>query len=235
MTLAGKTVIITGGSGAIGSVVARRFVEAGSQVLVADMQAPRPEDMEMLGNRSSSLVFHETDVLSEPSLQRLFAMAESYGGPHVLVNVAGGFRFGPSVEEMQEDDWDALLQLNLKSAFLAIKTALPYMRRQAYGRIVSVAARSGLRGDPMVAPYSVSKGGVILLTQSVAEEVKDYDITVNAILPSIVDTPGNRASMPDADASRWVQPDDLAAVVMFLASDSSRAVSGAAIPVYFKA
>ena len=228
MSYAGKTVVVTGGSGAVGRVASRRFAEAGAQVVVADM-APPPDE-------AGVVVFHETDVLDEASVRGLFErVASEFGGPHVLVNIAGGFRFGPAVEEMDESDWDGLLQLNLKSAFLTIKNVLPYMKAQGYGRIVSIAARSGLHGDPMVAHYSVSKGGVILLTQSVAAEVKAHDITVNAVLPSIIDTPMNRAAMPDAKVERWVQPDDLANVLLFLASEEARAVSGAAVPVYYKA
>lgn len=237
MSFAGRTVIVTGGSGAIGSVVSRRFTEAGAQaVVVADRLPPHEADVRALGGRGAALAFHETDVTDEESVRALFERtAAEHGGPHVLVNAAGGFRFGPVVEEMEESDWDGLLQLNLKSAFLTLKCALPYMKRQGYGRIVSIAARSGLRGDPMVAHYSASKGGVILLTQSVAEEVKEHGITVNAVLPSIVNTAANREAMPNADPSRWVQPDDLASVILFLASEEARAVSGAAVPVYYKA
>lgn len=228
MSFPGKTVVVTGGSGAVGRVASRRFAEAGARVVVADM-APPPDE-------AGAVVYHETDMLDEASVRGLFErVASEFGGPHVLVNIAGGFRFGPSVEEMDESDWDGLLQLNLKSAFLTIKNVLPYMKAQGYGRIVSIAARSGLHGDPMVAHYSVSKGGVILLTQSVAAEVKTHDITVNAVLPSIIDTPANRAAMPDAKVERWVQPDDLANVLLFLASEEARAVSGAAVPVYYKA
>ena len=228
MSFSGKTVVVTGGSGAVGRVASHRFAEAGAQVVVAD-RVPQAED-------AAALAYHETDVLDEASVRGLFErVASEYGGPHVLVNIAGGFRFGPSVEEMEESDWDGLLQLNLKSAFLTIKNVLPYMKAQGYGRIVSIAARSGLHGDPMVAHYSVSKGGVILLTQSVAAEMKAHDITVNAVLPSIIDTPANREAMPDAKVERWVQPDDLANVLLFLASEEARAVSGAAVPVYYKA
>ena len=228
MSFSGRTVVVTGGSGAVGRVASRRFAEAGAQVVVADMAPPPGE--------AGAVAYRETDVLDEASVRGLFGrVASEYGGPHVLVNIAGGFRFGPSVEEMDESDWDGLLQLNLKSAFLTIKNVLPYMKAQGYGRIVSIAARSGLHGDPMVAHYSVSKGGVILLTQSVAAEVKAHDITVNAVLPSIIDTPANRAAMPDAKVERWVQPDDLANVLLFLASEEARAVSGAAVPVYYKA
>lgn len=228
MSFTGRTVVVTGGSGAVGRVASRRFAEAGARVIVAD-RVPPPDE-------AGSVDYHVTDVLDEASVRGLFErVASEFGGPHVLVNIAGGFQFGPSVEEMEESDWDGLLQLNLKSAFLTIKNVLPYMKAQDYGRIVSVAARSGLRGDPMVAHYSVSKGGVILLTQSVAAEVKAQDITVNAVLPSIIDTPANREAMPDAKVERWVQPDDLANVLLFLASEEARAVSGAAVPVYYKA
>lgn len=228
MSFSGKTVVVTGGSGAVGRVASRRFTEAGAQVVVADV-APPPDE-------AGAVAYLETDVLDEASVRGLFErVASEYGGPHVLVNIAGGFRFGPSVEEMDESDWDGLLQLNLKSAFLTIKNVLPYMKAQGYGRIVSIAARSGLHGDPMVAHYSVSKGGVILLTQSVAAEVKAHDITVNAVLPSIIDTPMNREGMPNADSSKWVRPDDLASVLLFLASEEARAVSGAAVPVYYRA
>ncbi|MEX2598890.1 MAG: SDR family NAD(P)-dependent oxidoreductase [Dehalococcoidia bacterium] len=178
----------------------------------------------------------ETDVTSGPSVRGLMQQtAEAHGGPHALLNVAGGFRFGPAVEEIDEADWDSMMQLNLKSAFLCIKHALPYMKTQQYGRIVSVSARPGLYGAAMLAPYAVSKGGVILLTQSTAAEVKDLGITANAVLPSVVDTPANREAMPDADFSKWVAPEDLAEVMLFLASQEARAVSGAAIPVYHRA
>lgn len=232
----GKTAVVTGGSGAIGSVVVRRLIEEGASVTVADRTEPRAEDVARLGDGAANLHFHATDVTDEGSVTGLMEQAATtMGAVHVLFNIAGGFRFGPAVDETTEAEWDELMQLNLKSAFLTIKHALPYMKRQNYGRVVSVAARSGLKGDAMVAPYAVSKGGVILLTQSVAEEVKGYDITVNAVLPSIVDTPANRASMADADFDAWVAPVDLAEVMLFLASDRGRAITGAAIPVYNKA
>jgi NAD(P)-dependent dehydrogenase (short-subunit alcohol dehydrogenase family) len=158
-----------------------------------------------------------------------------HGTVHVLFNIAGGFKYGPPVDELAVTDWDFLMDLNLKSTFLCIKHVLPVMKDQGYGRIVSVAARSGLRGDPMVAPYAVSKGGVILLTQTVAEESKAYGVTANAVLPSVVDTRANRLSMPDSDFDAWVAPVDLAEVMVFLGSDRARAVTGAAIPVYNRA
>ena len=234
MELTGKTAIVTGGSGNVGRAVVRRLAAEGAGVVVADLAPPRQEDLAAMGD-AASVRFHETDLTDEAAVRRLVSAAGEDGGPDLLVNVAGGFRFGPKVEDLAEEDWDAMLQLNLKSAFLCIKSVLPGMKQRNYGRIVSIAARSGLRGDAMVAPYAVSKGGVILLTQSVADEVKDYDINVNAVLPSIVDTPPNREAMSSANFGRWVQTDDLAEVILFLASDRSRAITGAAIPVYNRA
>ena len=235
MELTGKTAIVTGGSGNVGRAVVRRLAAEGAGVVVADLAPPRQEDLAAMGGAASLVRFHETDLTDEAAVRRLVSAAGEDGGPDVLVNVAGGFRFGPKVEELVEADWDAMLQLNLKSAFLCIKSVLPGMKERNYGRIVSIAARSGLKGDAMVAPYAVSKGGVILLTQSVADEVKDYDINVNAVLPSIVDTPPNREAMSRANFGRWVQADDLAEVILFLASDRSRAINGAAVPVYNRA
>ena len=234
MELTGKTAIVTGGSGNVGRAVVRRLTAEGAGVVVADLAPPRQEDLAAMGD-AASVRFHETDLTDEAAVRQLVSAAGEDGGPDLLINVAGGFRFGPRVEDLAEADWDAMLQLNLKSAFLCIKSVLPGMKQRNYGRIVSIAARSGLKGDAMVAPYAVSKGGVILLTQSVADEVKDYDINVNAVLPSIVDTPPNREAMSRANFGRWVQADDLAEVILFLASDRSRAITGAAIPVYNRA
>jgi NAD(P)-dependent dehydrogenase (short-subunit alcohol dehydrogenase family) len=232
----GKTAIVTGGSGVIGSAVCQRLLEEGGTVVVADRHAPAADAVAALGDDSTRLHFHETDVTEEGSVAALVRETTSaHGGPHVLMNIAGGFRFGPAVDELAVADWDSMLDLNLKSAFLCMKHVLPVMKEQGYGRIVSVAARSGLKGDAMVAPYAVSKGGVILLTQSVADEVRSYDITVNAVLPSIVDTPANRTAMADADFGAWVPPRELAEVMLFLASDRARVISGAAVPVYNRA
>ena len=232
----GKMAVVTGGSGAIGGAVVKRLIEEGAVVTVADRDEPRTADLDALGDAAANLHFHATDVTSEASVSGLMeAAAMEMGSIDVLFNIAGGFRYGPALDETLEADWDRLIQLNLKSAFLTIKHVLPYMKRQNHGRIVSVAARSGLKGDAMVAPYAVSKGGVILLTQSVSDEVKEYDITVNAVLPSIVDTAANRASMAGGDFDAWVAPKDLAEVMVFLASARGKAITGAAIPVYNKA
>ena len=228
MEMQGKVAIVTGGSGAIGQAVVRLLLDEGATVVVAGRSA--------LARVEDRLSFVETDVTNEESVRSLVErVTADQGTVHALFNVAGGFKYGPAVDELAMTDWDSLLDLNLKSAFLCMKHVLPVMKGQRYGRIVSVAARSGLKGDAMVAPYAVSKGGVILLTQTVAEESKAYGVTANAVLPSIVDTAANRVSMPDADFGAWVAPADLAEVMVFLASDRARAVTGAAVPVHNRA
>jgi NAD(P)-dependent dehydrogenase (short-subunit alcohol dehydrogenase family) len=227
MQMEGRIAIVTGGAGAVGTAVVSLLVEEGATVVVADRVAPSP---------IPNLRYVATNVSDEASVRRLVeGVVADYGRIDALLNVAGGFRYGPAVDEIAEADWDAMMQLNLKSAFLCVKHVVPVMKRQNYGRIVSVAARPGLKGEAMLAPYAVSKGGVILLMQSVAEELKDFDVTANCVIPSMVDTPANRQSTPNADFSKWVAPRDLAEVMVFLASERSRAVSGAAIPVYNKA
>jgi NAD(P)-dependent dehydrogenase (short-subunit alcohol dehydrogenase family) len=150
----------------------------------------------------------------------------------VLVNAVGGFRAGTPLHETSLETWDFMLNLNARSVFIASRTVIPHMLAQGSGKIVSVAARPGLRGNAKMAAYSVSKSAVIRLTESMAAELKGAGINVNCILPGTIDTPQNRQAMPNADPSRWVKPEALADVILFLASDAAREVHGAALPVY---
>ncbi len=127
------------------------------------------------------------------------------------------------------------MNMNLKSVFLCSKAVLPQMIKQNYGKIINISSRPALKGVAGVGAYSASKAGVLNLTETIADEVRDYDINVNAILPSTIDTPANRRDMPEADFSKWVKPEEIARVMVFLASDDSKPISGAGIPVYGKA
>jgi NAD(P)-dependent dehydrogenase (short-subunit alcohol dehydrogenase family) len=157
---------------------------------------------------------------------------ETLGSIDVLVNIAGGFRW-QTLEQGDVEGWDAMFAINLKTAVLATKAALPQLVQSSAGRIVNVgagaAARPAMTG---MGAYTASKAGVHKLTESLAEELKDRGITVNAVLPGIIDTPQNRADMPHADFSKWVRPQAVAAVIAFLASDQAAAVTGALVPVY---
>jgi len=155
-----------------------------------------------------------------------------FGRVDVLVNTVGGFRAGTPVHETPLETWDFLLNLNARTVFTSSRAVIPHMLRQGSGQIVNVAARAALKGSAKMAAYSVSKSGVVRLTESMAAELKKDGINVNCVLPGTIDTPQNRKAMPKADHSRWVKPADIADVILFLASDAARAVQGAAIPVY---
>lgn len=154
------------------------------------------------------------------------------GSIDVLVNIAGGFRW-QTLEQGDVEEWDAMFAINLKTAVVSTKLALPALLESPAGRIINVGAGAAARpaGAGMGA-YTASKAGVHKLTESLAEELKDRGVTVNAVLPGTIDTPRNRADMPNADFSRWVRPEAIAAVIAFLASEQAGAVTGALLPVY---
>lgn len=226
--------VVTGGSGSLGQTMVRRLLESGLTTVVLDMRAPEPQFLEDIGTSAKRLKFVSTNLFDEDSVRDAIGQAATFGPLEALINLAGGFRFGPGVEQMELADWESMITLNATSAFLSIKHSLPLMKRQNYGRIITVAARVALKGEPMVAHYAASKAAVLALTQSVAEEVRDLNITANSVLPSIIDTPMNRKNMPSADFTRWVDPADLADTIMYLLSPGARAVNGVALPVYFR-
>ncbi len=179
---------------------------------------------------------HQVDVTDPTQVQRFTAtIINQFEGIDVVANIAGGFIGGLSVSEMDTEKWDFMMDLNLKSVFLMCKAVLPHMIERSSGKIVNVSARAGLAGAAGMGAYCVSKGGVRTLTESIAEEVKEKGININAIMPSIIDTQANRQSMPEADFSKWVSPHQIAKVVRFLVSEDAQIINGAAIPVYGQA
>jgi len=152
-----------------------------------------------------------------------------------LLHLVGGFAGGQPVAETPDETWEKMLDLNLRSAYTIFRAVLPGMLKAGKGRIVAVGARAAL--DPMAnfAAYSVSKAALVALVKTVALEVKDTGVTANVVLPSVIDTPANRAAMPSADASKWVTPESIAGLLVWLTSDAARDVNGAAIPIYGRA
>jgi NAD(P)-dependent dehydrogenase (short-subunit alcohol dehydrogenase family) len=230
-----KTVLITGGTGALGTALVEEFLNSGDTVLVTDIREPTAEFLDNFSDFKNKLNCFVLNVLDETELKN-FALhvKKSYNGLDILINVVGGFSMS-KIMETSEAEFDKMINLNLKSTFLCSKVFLGQICDKQNGRIVNISARAGLHGQGGMGPYCISKGGVITLTQSIAEEVKETTATVNAILPSIIDTEANRKEMPDADFSKWVNPQDIANVISFLASEEARAISGASIPVYYKA
>jgi NAD(P)-dependent dehydrogenase (short-subunit alcohol dehydrogenase family) len=228
MTLQGKIVAVTGGFGQLGMAVVRAALDAGAQVAALDRARP-PADTTTLGG---ALALGELDLAeSDAAVRALDQVAARFGGLDALVNVAGTFRW-ETLEQGSVETWDLLYRVNLRSAVSVSRAALPHLTKRGAGRIVSIGAgAAAVKAGTGMGAYTASKAGVHKLTESLAEELKDRGITVNAVLPSIIDTPANRADMPKADFSRWVSPGAIADVIVFLLSDQARAITGALIPV----
>ena len=234
MSIEGKTVIVTGGFGALGRVVAETAAARGASVAALDHAPAPPQGLqEKLG--AKALVLGGLDLSSPAEAEKaMAAVKDKFGRVDALLNIAGGFVW-ETVEdgkaETLAETWDRMYAMNLKTALNAARAALPFLIASGAGRIVNVGAESALRANSGFGPYAASKSAVHRLTESLADELKLKGVTVNAVMPSIIDTPLNRRDMPKADFSRWVKPADLAAVMLFLASDEAKAVTGALIPV----
>ena len=227
----GQVVLVTGASGALGSAVAEAFDDAGATVCGADVVAPDDEDALV---DAATVDFYETDATDEASVRgTVEAVVDDHGRLDAVCNIAGTWRGGDPIHQTDLEEFEMLLDVNLKSMFLTSKHAIPHLR-ETEGAIVSVSARSSLEGGEGDGPYRASKAGVRLLTETIAEENLGT-VRANAIMPSVIDTPMNREMMPDADHDEWVDPADIADVVMFLCADEAEVTSGAAVPVYGEA
>ena len=225
--LEGKVVLVTGAKGGLGSFVTAAFLEAGASVVgvsrsiqAGDFVHPRFTALpaELSSGAAAGKVVEEA-----------VARCQRIDG---LVHVMGGFAGGARVEDTDDATMERMLDVNFRSAFFMMRAVLPHMRRQGKGSIGVVASRQGAEPGAMVGAYSASKAAVIALVRTVALENKDRAISANVVLPGTMDTPGNRASDPKADTSRWVQPGQVAALLVHLASDAGAQVTGAAIPIY---
>ena len=226
----GRAIVVTGGFGALGQVVVEAAARRGARAAALDIAAAPPAGLvERLA--ADALLLGGVDLTSaEAAGEAMSKVKARFGRLDALVNVAGGFRW-ETVEDGDPATWDRLFALNVKTALNASKAALPYLLESGAGRIVNVGAGAAVKSSAGLGAYAASKAGVHRLTESLAEELKNRGVTVNAVLPSIIDTPANRAEMPNARFDRWVAPADLAAVILFLASREARAVTGALVPV----
>ena len=179
------------------------------------------------------MLSRESDITAESGAASFVReTAENWGGVGILVNCAGGYAGGEKIGEVSASTFEEMLSSNLRSAFLMSSAVLPHMRAAKWGRIISIAAMAALSPAASRGAYAIAKRGVVTLTETIAEEVKGSGITANAIAPSIIVTPANRASMPSADISRWVTPEEIASLVLFLCSDEARSISGNVLKVY---
>jgi len=224
--LEGKRVAITGGFGALGAAVVRAVQDAGARAAAID-RAAAPSGADL----GDAALLGGVDLADAGAARAaLDDAARRLGGLDALVNVAGAFRW-ETLADGSLETWDLLYRVNLRTALAASQAALPHLRASGGGRIVNIGAAASAKAGAGMGAYAASKSGVARLTEALAEELKDERITVNAVLPSIIDTPPNRADMPKADFDRWVKPEQLADVIVFLLSDRAQAVTGALLPV----
>jgi NAD(P)-dependent dehydrogenase (short-subunit alcohol dehydrogenase family) len=225
-----RTVMVTGAAGHLGRAVATAFAECGVNLVLVDRQ--REALQKAFGGEDERRLFVPTNLLEQREVDAAVGEALArFERIDVLCNIAGGFRMGEAVHETSDATWNFLFDINARTLLNTSRAVVPHMLERGGGRIVNVGAFSALKGVAQTGAYVASKASVIRLTETMAAELRDKGINVNCVLPTIIDTPENRAAMPGADAARWVPPADLAAVIVFLASDAARAVHGAALPV----
>ena len=220
-----RSVIVTGGFGALGRVVAAAFAAQGDQVARVDFARQAPDAL------AGALDLGGVDLTDPEAAARIVAAVKAeFGGIGVLVNIAGGFIW-ETLTDGSVATWQRMYAMNLVTAATMTKAALPELKAVPAGRIVNIGAGAALKADAGMGAYAASKSAVHRLTESLAAELSGEDVTVNAVLPSIIDTPTNRADMPTADFGKWVQPQAIADVILFLTSPAARSVTGALIPV----
>ncbi len=231
MSLTSKVVLISGASGGLGETVSRVFYETGATVILLGSRLAGVQALadQLGGERTLPLA---ANLIDPAETDRIVATAlERFGRLDILLNLAGGFAGGQPVSA-GGDALNQMLDLNLRTAYHLSRAAVKPMMAQQWGRIVNVASRDALHGRANYSAYAISKAAVLRLTESMAAEVQDYQITVNAIVPGTIDTPANRQSMPTADFAHWVKPTEIAATLLFLAGEEAAAINGAAIPLY---
>jgi NAD(P)-dependent dehydrogenase (short-subunit alcohol dehydrogenase family) len=230
MSSQGKIVLITGAAGSLGKAVAAAFAEDGWRLALIDvseagLKAAYP-DVDPLR------LLIAADLTDAVSTQRAADGAFAhFGRIDALCNIAGGFTMGHKVHETPAAEWKKMMDLNAGTMLNCVQAVVPKMLSAGGGRIVNVGAGAGQKAGGLMGAYSVSKSAVIRMTEAMSAELREQNVNVNCVLPSIIDTPPNRAAMPDADPKKWVAPRDLANVVRFLCSDEARAIHGAALPV----
>ena len=215
--------MITGAAGNLGRAVAAAFASRGARLVLLDRRAPAA---------AAGHLALAADLLDAASVQAAADQAiERFGRIDALCNIAGAFRMGAPVHETSREEWDFLLDANARSVLNTARAVVPRMLAAGGGKIVNVGAYAAQKGAAHMGAYVAAKSAVIRLTETMAAELRSRNVNVNCVLPTIIDTPENRAAMPGADPRLWVAPQDLAEVIVFLASDAARAIHGAALPV----
>lgn len=225
-----QTVIVTGAAGNLGKAVAGAFAALGANLVLVDLN--RESLSAAFGAESDKRIFAPANLLEMAEASGVAQLAlKRYGRIDVLCNITGGFRMGEAVHETSDDIWNFLFDINTRTLLHTVRAVVPHLVTAGAGKIVNVGAFAAQKGVGQMGAYTAAKGTVIRMTEAMAAELREKNINVNCVLPTIIDTPENRAAMPSSDPAKWVAPADLANVIVFLASDAARAVHGAAVPV----
>ncbi len=234
MTFFGKTAIVTGGTGALGSVCVDYLFNAGINIAVPyNSEKSLANIPKQVAQSPDKLLTIKTDLTVEDQVESFVAqVVKRFGTIDYLVNTAGGYTGGSTIDEVTLEDWEGIMNLNVRTAFLICRGSLRQMRKQGFGRIVNIASMHAVSPSAKKGPYAVSKRGVITLTETIAEETKGTGITANAIAPSTIVTEANKQSMPKADFSKWVTPQEIAQLILYVCSDEAKSVSGNVIKIY---
>ena len=218
-------VLITGANGGLGTAVCQEFLASGAKVIGVSREWKEP----------ASFATISVDVSTAEGCESMVKHALEHGPLDALVHLVGGFAGGSGVVETSDETWDKMMNINLRTAFCCIRAALKPMQAAGRGRIAAVGTRMAVEPSPNFAAYGVSKAALVALIKNVAAEGQKIGVTANVVLPSTIDTPANRAAMPKADFSRWVNPESIAKLLVFLVSDAAADTSGAVIPIYGRA
>jgi NAD(P)-dependent dehydrogenase (short-subunit alcohol dehydrogenase family) len=229
-----RVVLITGATGGLGASVVRTFADEGARLVLT---ARRTQELAAVttdvGLDADRVLIVPANITDVAEVERVVGSAlDRFGAIDVVVHVSGGFKSGISVSETDLETWNFLINLNLSSAFLVARAVLPAMLARGHGKLIFISSKAGSQPAANEAAYAASKGGLEILVRDLAEETRRHGVNVNAVSPSTIDTPANRKANPQADYSLWVQPESLAGVIHFLASDAARDIHGAIVPVY---
>jgi len=223
----GKVVLVTGASGGLGTYVTQAFLDMGATVIGTSRKIQQSDFA------SANFTAIPGEISSQAGAKALVeTILARFGRLDVLAHTVGGFAGGQPVADTDDGAFQHMFDLNVNSFFHILRASIPALRRTGNGRIVAIGSRAAVEPGAGVGAYAASKAAMVSLVKTVAAENRDAGVTANVILPGTMDTPANRSAMPDADFSKWVQPANVASLVVWLASDAAKDVNGAAIPVY---
>ena len=225
-----KVVLITGGTGAFGRTLVKRFLDTGAKTIASFRNETEAVKLKRVNPQVEII---KLDISSEKEiLKAVSILIRKFAKIDILVNTVGGYLGGKNVTQLGEDEWEAMMNLNLKSAFLISKHVIPIMKSGNGGKIIHVSSKTGLKSDGYDSAYAASKAALIRFVESISLEFREDKISINCILPTTIDTEANRRAMPNADFGKWLSSEDLANVVLFLSSSDSKVINGAAIQTY---